>query len=139
MSTQVINGNICIARSSDGNVYIKIEDRDSNIQFAELKLTAQQFGECVTGLYTTEVPIEVRGLHNVGKVKVSEARVVTLNVDSYDKEIIHKALAEWHMKHDAPQGWSASMYLGSQNSIGRQGGMTTVRYSVYKFVDKEDE
>lgn len=138
MSTQVINGNICIARSSDGNVYIKIEDRDSNIHFAEIKLTAQQFGECITGLYTTDVPIEVRGLQNVGKVKVTEPRVKTIKCDSYDKDVIRKEIGKIHAEQDAPNGWSASMYLGSQNSISREGGMTTVRYSVYKFVEKDD-
>lgn len=138
MSDQVINGNICISRSSNGNIYIKLEDCDSGIHFAEVCLTAEQFGECVTGLYTSDIPIEIRGLKNVGKVKVTEPRVVTLNVDSYDKDIIRQALGDYHKEHDAPLGWSASMYLGSQNSISRQDKMTTVRYSVYKFVEKED-
>lgn len=138
MSAKVIKGNICISRSSNGMVYIKLEDRDSHIYFAEVCLTAEQFGECVTGLYTTDVAIEIRDLKNVGKVKVAEERVVTLNIESYDKDVIRQHLGDYHKEHDAPFGWSARMYLGSQNSISRKDGMTTARYSVYKFVEKND-
>lgn len=131
MSSKVINGDIQICRSSDNFVRIRFEDNTSHTKFAEAKLSLEQFAEAVTGMYVSDVEIEVRGLEYVGKQKVSERRSVFCPLNGYKKE----ELRDWLIENCQEDGWFINSYLGSQSSVKSVDGGTQLNYAVYKYVD----
>ena len=126
-----IVGEICITRSSNGQYYIRLEDSASSRQFVEVKLSAKQFAEAVTGLYTADVEMEVKNLEKVGKQRVREPRCVLCPLDTYDKD----ALGHWLEENCQEEGWTVDTYLGSQTSIKGVDGGKLLNYNVIKFVD----
>lgn len=127
-----IIGEISITRSSNGSYYIRLEDSASSRQFVEVKLTAKQFAEAITGLYTTDVVMEVNHLDKVGKQRVREPRTVLCPLDTWDKEV----LQDWLSENCQEDGWTLDLYLGSQNSYKSvKGGGTQINYAVFKYVD----
>ena len=128
-----IIGEIGITRDNRGVYYIRLEDSASSRQFVEVKLTAKQFAEAVTGLYVADVEMSVQHLDKVGKQRVRESRQVLCPLDTYDKD----TLAQWLRDNCQEEGWMVEAYLGSQNSIKSVDGGKLLNYAVIKFVDVE--
>jgi hypothetical protein len=131
MSSKVIMGELAITRSSDGNIYLRIEDSNSHAKFVELKLTLEQFAEAVTGLHTSDVEMTVTHLDRVGKSRVREHRSVVCPLDSWKREL----LQQWLITNCQEEGWILDSYLGSQTSTKSVDGGTLLNYAVFKFVD----
>ena len=124
---------VTISRASNRRVYIKIEDRASKIQFVEVAMSLEDFGAAVTGLDMQEADLEVRGLHNVGKFRVSEKRRIECPLKTYDKGV----LVAWLKANAQEEGWILDTYLGSQGSVNWAGDKTILNYGVTKFVEQE--
>lgn len=124
-------GEICITRSNNGAYYIRIEDSASSRQFVELTLTAKQFAEAVTGLYTSDVEMEVQHLDKVGKQRIRQERQVLCPLEDYKTEV----LSQWLIDHCQEEGWTLDTYLGSQKSVKSVDGGKLLNYAVIKYVD----
>lgn len=131
MSSKVIMGEVGITRSNHGFYYIRLRDDASCVNFVEVKMTAEQFAEAVTGLHISDVEMEVRGLENVGKKRVRETRIVVCPHKTYSKE----PLQTWLINNCQEEGWTLDLYLGSQSSVKSVDGGTQLKYAVYKYVD----
>lgn len=126
-----ITGDIGVTRSSDEFYYIRLRDEASCANFLEIKMTAKQFAEAVTGLHISNVEMEVRGLENVGKKRVRETRTVVCPHKTHDKE----PLQTWLLNNCQEEGWTIDLYLGSQSSIKSVDGGMQLNYAVYKYVE----
>ena len=124
---------VTISRASDNRIYIKIEDCASHIQFVEASMTLEDFGSAITGVGMQDADLEVRGLANVGKFRVTEKRSKECPIKTYDKDV----LIAWLKANAQEEGWILDTYLGSQGSVNLVGDKTILNYSVTKFVAQE--
>lgn len=127
-----IKAAISISRSSDDRVNVTLVDNASNIQFVDMSLSMVDYAKLITGLSRVEITGEVRGLENVGKLKVRESRKIICPLDTYDKS----TLREWLLSTQAEEGWIIDTYLGSQNSITSHEGRLVLNYAVYKYIEQ---
>ena len=126
---------VTICRSSREEIHIEIMERESRIQFVDLRMTCDAFAKAITGLGAQEATLEVRGLEHVGKKRVREGREIVCPLDTYDKGV----LGAWLRENAKEDGWEIDDYLSSQKSITRVEGKTLLRYSVEKFIDPPQE
>lgn len=97
-------------------------------------MSVETYGYAITGLSEQPGELEVRGLQWVGKTRVSEPRKIECPLDSHDRE----TLENWLKEHAKEEGWIVSTYLGSQKSIERVKGKTTLHYSVTKYIEPDE-
>ena len=128
-----MKASVTISRASDDVVRIRIREENSRIEFAVVSMTAEQFAYAITGLAECEAGLEVVGLEHVGKVRITEPRVIECPLDTYEKE----QLQQWLRENAQEEGWLLSAYLGSKSSVSRRDGKTLLRYSVTKYVDQQ--
>lgn len=129
--SKVIECELGITRSSNDYYYIRIGCDTSHTRFCELKLTAEQFAEAITGLHTSGIHGTVNGLDHVGKKRVREDRQVVAPDMGYSKEPYQK----WLHENCSEEGWIIDAYLGSRNSTKSVDGGTLLNYAVYKYVE----
>lgn len=123
-----------VSRCSDGRIYIELVDAldRSGVHFFRGSLTAEAFGNAVTGLSLQDIHGELRDTECVGKVRVTEPRTVVCPIRSWDRAL----LQDWLKQNCQEEGWLLDAYLGSQGSVGTDGdGRTVLRYRVIKYVD----
>lgn len=123
---------VTISRCSDGTIRLYIGDKASSIDFVEVSMTPEAFGNAITGLGCQEASMEVRGMQWVGKRRITEPRRIVSGIDSYDRA---KQQA-WLEANAQEEGWIVSTYLGSQRSITQVDGKTVLNYTVTKYVDE---
>lgn len=126
---KTIKGKLTISRNSSDTVCISIEDCESHVEFATVKLTVENFGYAITGLARQDVDIEVMGLDSVGKKRITETREVIYPIKSYDRT----QMENWIKENCQEDGWEINSYLGSQKSIQYKDDHTILRYSVIKY------
>ena len=127
------HGRISVARCSRGYINIRVRDKASKIEFLDVRMSKEDFADCITGLAELEVKGAVRGLKNIGKTRIQESRQALFPGKSYDKLM----LSRWLMDEKQEEGWIISTYLGSQSSITQTKDGTLVKYSATKYVTKE--
>ena len=131
-----ITAGVTVSRNSSDEIHIVIQDRLSGVSFVNVNMTLADFALALTGFSQVEAAAEVSGLNNVGKVRVTESRsVVYTGGSDYDKN----AQQKWLIENCQEEGWILNAYLGRQSSVTRQGGTTTLNYSVTKFVDPQED
>lgn len=129
-----IKAKITISRNSNNVISIRLVDEASSIEFFDGELSLADFASTVTGLSYVEMDAEVRGLGNVGKLKVRETRSIVCPLSSYSRDDLRK----WLTANGQEEGWILNDHLNSQNSVStNKEGKTVLNYSVYKFVEKE--
>lgn len=126
-------GRVTITRDSNDIVRISFRDECSRIEFAEARMTVEDFGFAITGLAEQPASVEVRGLEYVGKRQVNESRSIECPLKTYDRE----ELSAWLMENAREDGWIVNGYLGSQGSVGYRDGKTILNYGVTKYVEAE--
>lgn len=131
-----ITAGVTISRNSSDEIHISFRDNLSGITFVNVNMTLSDFALALTGLAEVKAPAEVAGLCNVGKVRVTEPRSV---VYSGNHEFDRKKRESWLVENCQEDGWRLNSCLGSQGSTTYQNGVTTLNYSVTKFVDPTDE
>lgn len=129
LERESMKARVSINRSSDDKVRISFRDEASGIEFAEVAMTIEAFGNAITGLSAQSAALEVRGLQWVGKQRVTEERTIECPLDTYNRD----ELSAWLRDNAQEDGWLVNTYLGSQGSISRQGSKTVLRYSVTKY------
>lgn len=135
-----LKGSITISRVMSGRgdyISISIRDENSRNRFVEAKLDYATFGKLMSGLAEIECDFEVRGLENVGKVRIRKDRTLTLDKTVYDKDVCLAAIRE-HEKDMIEAGWHLSEYLGSRDSMTNYDGRTKLKYEIFKYVEEKD-
>lgn len=133
-------------RESNDEKYINVNLRDatSGINFAEVKVSLEDFMEALTGLGYVHCKAEVRGLEHLGKKKERERASVVISDDEYaivtdqikNYEAIKVALGNWLKANHSKEGWFVDTYLGSQGSIGHtNSGGRALNFAYYRYVD----
>lgn len=123
---------ICISRpqGNDGSyIEIRLIDVNSRARFFEGRMSLEDFAECLTGLSNRPISGEVRGLENVGKLRVVERRVAECPFSSCSRE----EMSAWLIANKQEEGWQLDPYLGSQSSMSHGKDKTILRYSVYRY------
>lgn len=128
-----IDGNISISRCSNGMIHISIEDNLSCMTFVVGSMTAEDFGNAVTGLSVQPISLEVCGLDVVGKKQIIEDRAVVYN-GSQGSFVCRKELEKWLEKNYKEEGWIVNSYLGGQSSIEYADNKIILNFTVHKFV-----
>ena len=119
-------------------VHITIQDRSSGVQFVDLRMTIESFGEMLLGRCSLEnCSFEVRGTEFVGKVKDHKeiiipmpAKVAWANRAAVAESIGNKMLSD---------GWMISDTFGSQGSFYTDGGKEYARAHVVRYVDQKPD
>ena len=114
-------------------IAIRFEDKASGAQFLEATVSPHDFALALTGLSRVDVDMTVRGLQVVGLKKIRELRTALSPLESYSRE----AQEAWLQENCQEDGWILDSHLGSQSSIIRADGETTLRYFVYRYVGPE--
>ena len=128
-------GSVSIGRCNHGYINIRIRDKASRGDFVDVRMSAEDFAGCITGLAEQDVVGSVKGLEYVGKNRITEARQALYPGKSYDKVM----LAQWLRDNKQEDGWILSTYLNSQSSIQSVDGGTQLNYSVTKYVDNVEK
>ena len=131
MSTKVIKGAISCSRTNHNKIHIEVQCSSSRAKFLDIELTADEFGRLVTGMYLSDINIQVDKLDIVGKKKVAEPRSVEFPFDSISRESKEK----WLIDNCQEEGWTVNPYLGSQSSVKHVDSKTFLNYTVYKYID----
>lgn len=122
--------------SGPGGLTIEIMDNDSRKRFVKLHMNAEQTIAALSRVSNVPVEMcEVDGLDVVGMTK--EAKdfsfiLPPLNGKS-SKEVAAKEAAA-----ACPEGWTPSLYFGSQNSFFTKDGDKYARTTIYRFVPRDD-
>jgi len=127
-----INGTLSISFPSDGSVNIRIRDDASSIVFVDMCVSHEEFSRALSTL--AERPViscDVRGLEYVGKQCITERRSIVCPLATGNRG----ELSEWLKENAKEEGWTVNPYLGSQRSVDRDQGVTTLNYSVTKYVE----
>lgn len=130
---------VTISKNNRDQVTVYLKDRNSNIRFAEVKLTLEDYARVITGLSEVIGEGEVRGLENIGKLYVHQPRTAHCPHENYT----HEQYEQWLQDNCREEGWIVNSYLGSQTSISRSQDPehrgSTLRYFVYKYVGDQEE
>lgn len=138
------DGTINISRPSfsDGRKAIKIliVDKNSRIEFLELEIAPAEFALALTGLSQQPIKFEARALDKVGLMKESETIQFQTTLSGYRKD--YQALLKEHPElfitpEQISDGWRIDTYLGSQNSIHKDGKVTYLNTRIYRYVQGE--
>jgi len=106
---------ITILVNEDGAT-IELYDKEASIQFAEIKLTAEQFCQAVSRLAHTPCQISVYNLDNIGKTMEHRSFEFAVPQKIWDSPNHREKIAEYARKI-CPKGWVSSDYFNSQNSF----------------------
>ena len=131
MSTKVIKGEISCARTNHNKIHIAIKCSSSRAEFLDVEITAEQFGQLVTGMYLSDINMSVDKLDIVGKKKVVEVR----SVEFSNKNGLREYQEQWLVDNCQEEGWTINPYLRSQSSVKYVDGKTILNYTVYKYID----
>lgn len=138
-----IKSSISISRPFDGredHISIRIDDRASGITFFEGTIAPADFARALTGLAHMDfTEAEVRGLQNVGKHR--ESKDVSIEYVPQDEDGQYpkrEVLEQFVREHGKVDGWHVDPYLGSQRSVVRHDGKTTLNYRIVRWVETSD-
>jgi len=129
-----LQGSVTISRSSRDVITIRLRDELSFIGFAEIELAPHDFCMALTGLAEVKGKMACHGLGYVGKKKVMENRSIVCPIKHAKRE----DLSKWLEQNAQEEGWLLSTYLGSQSSVTTKDGVTTLHYSVTKYVEPQE-
>lgn len=133
---KMLNGTLSICRRSDGNIILHVQDEDSRIEFLEVQIGAEEFGNAVTGLSNQECSFSLRGTDYVGKVVQTEERKIVCPLSVYRAR---QELEDWLELNAQEDGWLLSTYLGSQGSVrSNEKDGSILKYHVTRYVDKPE-
>jgi len=131
-----IKGNISIVKSSSGaNNYltIQLEDRESGIRFANIKIGYEGLGKVLTGLSYVPVVYELKHTEKLGKTEERKDLVFELPEHigygsrvQYSEDVAHKY---------ADEGWTASTYFGSKTSFFEKDGKEYAKTTQSRYVE----
>lgn len=134
-----MKGKLTTSRPSYGDnrekINIVVRDQASRLKFLSIEIDYADFAKCITGLSEVDCELEVSGLENVGKKRITEQRSVICPIKSYEKRV----LRDWLINNKQEDGYILDPYLGSQSSILMCDEGTLLNYRVIKYVEVENE
>ncbi|WP_318826004.1 hypothetical protein [Providencia sp. PROV252] len=130
-----MKGKLTISRPTygDGRELISVVVRDgaSRINFLEIEINYSDFTKAITGLSEVDCELTIRGLEQVGKKKITEARTALCPSRLVGKD----AYENWLKENKQEEGWKLDAYLGSKGSVEYTENGVILNYQVIKFVD----
>ncbi|WP_239354793.1 hypothetical protein [Providencia rettgeri] len=134
-----MKGKLTISRPSYGDdrekINIVVKCDVSKLRFLSLEIDYADFAKCITGLSEVDCELEVSGLENVGKKRITEQRSVICPIKSYEKRV----LRDWLINNKQEDGYILDAYLGSQSSVQYCDEGTILNYRVIKYVEVDNE
>jgi hypothetical protein len=126
-----------ISRPSYGDgrekISITVKDVDAGLEFLEIEIDLDRFAKCITGQPMMDCEMEFSNLVYVGKKREREKIEFKLDEGSDYRE---KEAAALQVEKHVPEGWIASTYFGSQDSIFSRDGGRWARTQINRWVDK---
>ena len=144
--TQKIKAKLSISRRFGGDntsIAISIECKTSGIEFVELELTPEEFGNAVTGLSSIPVECEVRGLDKVGMKRERRIELFDVVLASLKKSDNEAAILSAAERFEV-DGWKASAYhaLNVQDGkmlIDSAKRLYRCKVEFFRWVDQEQQ
>ena len=132
MSTQDIKVWLSIARTSSSKgpdtVHITFRDEASTIEFAEVRLTLEQFAQAVTGVMVSGVDGTVRALDKVGLKMEHKVEEVPFNCWDLDRSPARAAAALKPFEVDGWKGQEEDLFNSHRRGAGREGQVQRVTF-----------
>jgi len=137
---KLLKGKITIGRPSYSNgkevITIELIDDNSHTHFVEMEVSYENFTKALMGQAHIPCDFQVRNLEVVGMIKEQKPLIFPV-AGGYSQ----KAFAEKVCQAHTDDGWTASTYFGSQNSIRKIAG-TEDKYEAhgtqYRFVKPQE-
>lgn len=123
--TSKIKAKLTISRrygSDETRISISVTCASSRVEFLEIEMTPEDFGNAVTGLSSITVDAEVRGLDLVGKTRERREEVVEVNLPSHGKNICEPLILDAAKQFEV-DGWKAGTYT----ALNTQGGKMLIQ------------
>jgi len=136
---KLLKGKITIGRPSYSNgkevITIELIDENSHTHFVEMEISYENFTKALMGQAHVDCEFKTRGLDVVGLIKEQKPLIFPVYNNG------SKDFAEKVCQAHTDDGWTASTYFRSQNSIRRIEG--TDKYEAhgtqYRFVKPKEE
>ena len=132
-----IDGRVSV-RFRDTEMIIELHDADSNMRFAEVKLSPEQAMQVMSGVRMTECTMRVCGLELVGKRMEQDTMVVEVP-DRICLGDERKKAAEEAVLAVLPDGWELFDSFSSKGSFFRRGGRRFVRANIRRWVNINEQ
>lgn len=130
-----LKARVSISRSSHGGIVIEVRDEDSRIQFLQLEMSAEAFGEAVTGLSERDAEAEVYGLELLGTR--AEHKHERISVGSGVTWEGCEAAAAEALSSLEVDGWRARRSdVSNQHNWRRERGRWVLTIGLFRYVDK---
>jgi hypothetical protein len=123
---------ITILVNEDGAT-IELYDKEASIQFAEIKLTAEQFCQALSRLGHTPCQIEVHNLDNIGKTMEHKSFEFAVPEKKWNAKN-HRELIAAYAQKICPEGWACWDSFNSQNSFFFEGEQRMARCTIRRWV-----
>ncbi len=128
---------LTISRPSYGDdrkkIIIAVRDTDAAVRFLKLEINYDDFTKCLTGLSEVPCDVEYGDLDKVGKKREMKSLEFMLPAPKYKMK---KDVVEELAKAAAPEGWTPSLYFGSQDSFFKRDGEDYATTTISRWVDK---
>lgn len=116
---KLIRGMLSISRRDGGGIpsriCMRIRDEVSRTDFVEIEIPFDEFSKALMGAAERPMGYSTKGLDVIGKNRINENRKMIVDNIGYDKDEYSKVIA----RDFKEEGWKASTYLGSKNSVTR--------------------
>lgn len=127
MKSEVLHlqGNLTIARASDGFIYLTITDAKSKIRVIEAKLTPEQVGLAITGMALSDsIPLSYWADERIGKTREYKTELILSDLNQhpyhpYDNRLAHARALVAPYEVDGWVGNDADM-LNHHRSVGNR-------------------
>lgn len=127
---------------NQGRTTIEIHDHESNITFAEIRLTDEQVVQMMSRLSFTDCDISVFGLDKIGKKMESTSFEFELpegfKRNNGDNDNVLNRVCWDALKKSAFSTWEPQLYFGSQNSFFSKDGKQYARTVVRRWIAVEN-
>lgn len=136
---KLTRGMISISRRDGGGVpsriCIRIRDEVSCTDFVEIEIPFDEFSRALMGTAERPMGYSTKGLEVIGKNRINENRKMIVDDIGYDKDEYSKVIA----RDFKEEGWKASTYLGSKNSVTRlNDGKVELSFVVSRYEESKD-
>jgi hypothetical protein len=138
-----LNTTLTISRPRGGNsdqnptVTIQLTDQESRTRFASITIPLSLFSEAMFGLAEVQCKTEVRGLDQVGKVKVTKQMSEVFDVVRYDRKEAEQMLIERYLASAEHRDWKLDSSLTSRDSMVHKEGKMILHYRLFRYVEKK--
>lgn len=127
---------VTISRDNSDNIYIRIVDSLSRIEFVDVCMRPPDFAKAITGFAMQEGVADIRGLDKVGKEMIDEMSFTLPPHTSWEDR---KKIATEIAQKTCKDGWIPDISFNSQYSFFNVEGVTCAKTTIRKWVTPDVE